>query len=141
MVQKLPHDRYGNVSVEFTAPVWSEEAGERVDFWYVGVFQDGRISEAGEALIRRISLRAVQECVSAEYSNFAVASEEDFYKLTVGGDFTSSTAKFAMVVWHSMFVGFFDHNGMNFTTETEIMITIGSGQIVHEIVMEVGGTI
>ena len=39
--QKLPHDRYGNVSVEFTAPVWSKDAGERVEFWYVGVFQDG----------------------------------------------------------------------------------------------------
>ena len=59
-------------------------------YWYVGVFQSG--TEKATMLLRRMSLKIVQDCVAVEYSDFSVAAEEDFYRLSVGGEFTSTTA-------------------------------------------------
>ena len=82
----------GNVSVEFTAPVWTGDDEKDVAYWYVGVFQSG--TDKAAMLLRRMSLKIVQDCVAVEYSDFSVGAEEDFYRLSVGGTFTSTTAKF-----------------------------------------------
>ena len=74
--KSLPIGAMDNVTVEFTAPVWTDKKGKDVAYWYVGVFQSG--SEKATMLLRRMSLKIVQDCVAVEYSDFSVAAEEDF---------------------------------------------------------------
>ena len=76
--KSLPVGAMGNVSVEFTAPVWTGDEEKDVAYWYVGVFQSG--TEKATMLLRRMSLKIVQDCVAVEYSDFSVAAEEDFYR-------------------------------------------------------------
>ena len=108
----LPVGAMGNASVEFTAPVWTGDEEKDVAYWYVGVFQSG--TEKATMLLRRMSLKIVQDCVAVEYSDFSVAAEEDFYRLSVGGEFTSTTAKFGASSLHlGILLG---HNGSSKTS-------------------------
>eukprot|EP00946_MAST-07B_sp_MAST-7B-sp1_P003443 g3443.t1 len=95
--QSLPIGTMGNVSVEFTAPVWIDNEREDVGYWYVGVFQSG-IKKKATMLLRRMSLKIVKDCVAVEYSDFNVAAESsnlNVMRLSVGGDFMSTSAKMA----------------------------------------------
>ena len=71
----------GNATVEFTAPVWTGDEEKDVAYWYVGVFQSG--TEKATMLLRRMSLKIVQDCVAVEYSDFSLGSAEDLYRLNV----------------------------------------------------------
>ena len=109
--QSLPVGAMGNASVEFTAPVWTGDEEKDVAYWYVGVFQSG--TEKATMLLRRMSLKIVQDCVAVEYSDFSVAAEEDFYRLSVGGGLHFDDGE----IWTQfLWLSELHHNGKNFTT-------------------------
>ena len=98
----LPENAMGNVSVEFTAPVRTGDKGKDVAYWYVGVFQSG--TEKATMLLRRMSLKIVQDCVAVEYSDFSVAAEEDFYRLSVGGDLRRRRQVWSLSIWFLLII-------------------------------------
>ena len=105
--KSLPIGAMDNTTVEFTAPVWTDDEEKDVAYWYVGVFQSG--TDKATMLLRRMSLKIVQDCVAVEYSDFSVAAEQDYYRLSVGGTFTSTHAQLAPSGLYN-FLGY--HDGM-----------------------------
>ena len=85
----LSSDVVRNHTIEFTL-----SGDERIDSFTIGVMDRWRPVVGGSAVIRRISFCAVQDCVSAEFSDFSMAAAEDLFRLNVNGNFASTTAKF-----------------------------------------------
>ena len=79
-----------------------------------------------------MSLRAVQECLSAEYGEFAVASEREFYRLTAN-NFISSSSTMGNSGVGPMLSSFLSKpNGMKFTTKDSDNDRQGDVQIVQQ---------
>ena len=131
----LDLEKMTSATFDFVAPAYSI-ADDSVSHWEIQVHQKNLTRKVR---IQHVSLRIVQECLSAEYSTFAVASESEFYRLTAN-NFISSSSTMGNSGVGPMLSSFLSvANGMKFTTKDSITIDMAMTPIVQQSTQEAGG--